>query len=287
MRVAHIIMAHKGPRQLSRMIERLAHPQFDFYIHVDAKVQLDKFKLLNHKPNIFFIQNRKKCNWGGWSFTRAIISCLTEIIDKGMDYDFFNLLSAQDYPIIGADHIYRYFEQRKGQNFIYFDAPDSLWWKEAAKRYKYYHLTDSNTPGKYLIQKIANAFLPERKFPDEMELYGGSNASWWTISGECARYLVHKVPQNSRLDRFLKYCWGTDEFVITTIVMNSSFREQTVNENFRYIDWSEGGGHPRFLESKDFDKIVNSGMMFARKFDAEKDSRILDLLDSHIGINKN
>ena len=282
MRIAHVIMAHKGPEQMLRMIDRMSHPQFDFYIHVDAKTQLNGFDMLRNRTNVFFIRNRKKCNWGGWSFTKAIISTLAEIIDGGTDYGFFNLLSGQDYPLISPDQIYQYFEQRKGQNFIRYSAEDSAWWEEATARYGYYHFTDSNIPGKYLIQKLTNALLPKREFPDRMKLYGGSHASWWTISGQCAMHLVHKVSRNSRLDRFLKYCWGTDEFVITTIIMNSPFKEQTVNENFRYIDWSEGGGHPKILETGDFDKIVNSGMMFARKFDAEKDSVILDLLDSQI-----
>ncbi|MNL64977.1 hypothetical protein D3C87_1892530 [compost metagenome] len=64
--------------------------------------------------------------------------------------------------------------------------------------------------------------------------------------------------------------------------MNSPFKAQTVNDNLRYIDWAEGEAHPNILRYEDLNKIRDSGMMFARKFDIEIDTSILDALDHHI-----
>ncbi|MDB5157948.1 MAG: hypothetical protein JWR50_2655, partial [Mucilaginibacter sp.] len=44
-------------------------------------------------------------------------------------------------------------------------------------------------------------------------------------------------------------------------------------------DWSEGNARPKLLGVGDFDHIKDSGMFFARKFDQEIDSRILDKID--------
>ncbi|PYF70752.1 core-2/I-Branching enzyme [Pedobacter nutrimenti] len=282
MRIAHLIMAHKAPLQLSRLIDRMNHSQFDFYVHVDLKTPIEGFEFLLEKKNVYLIDSRSLCNWGGWSFTRAILNSMGEILSKDIDYGFINLLSGQDYPLKPAGVIYNYFKQRPGQNFIYYDASEkSYWWKEASSRYEKYHFTDLTIKKKYLFQLLLNVFSPKRKFPLNLHLYGGSNASWWTISSDCARYVLQAINTNEHLQNFLKYCWGTDEFVITTLIMNSEFKEQTINNNFRYIDWSEGKAHPKFLGKEDFDQLKENVLFFARKFDQEKDPEILDQIDQH------
>jgi hypothetical protein len=52
--------------------------------------------------------------------------------------------------------------------------------------------------------------------------------------------------------------------------MNSPYRERVINNNYRYVDWSEQKAHPKVLDTGDFDKLKESSMMFARKFDVLK-----------------
>ena len=67
--------------------------------------------------------------------------------------------------------------------------------------------------------------------------------------------------------------------------MNSPFKSEVVNEYKRYIEWkNKDDAHPAILTSEDFPKILNSGMWFARKFDMNVDSKILDMIDKSIGI---
>lgn len=271
-------MAHKNPIQLSRLIDRLQHPNFDIYIHLDKKIELDAFEFLEKTPRVWFIKDRVKCNWGGWNFTKGIVKSMKEVM-ANESYGFINLISAQDYPIYSADQIYNYLIDNKGQNFIYFADKESQWIKEAAYRYQRYHFTDFEFKGKYFFQKILNKIIPKRILPENMKIYGGSNSSWWTISGDCASYVVNKISGNVAFDNFFKYSWGSDEFVITTVIMNSEYREKSINNNFRYIDWSAGGAHPKFLVSDDLPQIINSQMLFARKFDINIDEEILDKID--------
>lgn len=280
MRIAHVIMAHKNPPQLLRLIERLQHPNFDIYIHIDKKVPSDKFKFLTEKTNITFIKNRVECNWGGNNFFKAIINSVSEVLHLNKDYAFINLLSGQDYPIATADDIYNYWGKNPDKNFISYDpSRESDWWKGAVNRYEKYHFTDLHFKWKYLLQKIVNTVLPKRTLPYSFELFGGRNASWWTITGGCAKYLVDELLLDKKLWDFLKYSWCADEFMVCSLIMNSKFRDKAVNHNLRYIDWSEGNARPKLLGIGDFDHIKDSGMFFARKFDQEIDSRILDKID--------
>ncbi len=80
----------------------------------------------------------------------------------------------------------------------------------------------------------------------------------------------------------MKYTWGADEFLIPTIVMNSPFAEKTLNDNLRYIDWSEGGSNPKVFTVKDFTALKNSDKLIARKFDCLLDCEILNAIDQEI-----
>lgn len=280
MRIAHIIMAHKNPEQLMRLVKRLQHPQFDIYIHIDKKVALSHFQMISEEDNVRFIKNRQICNWGGYSFLNAIFHSLNEVLSTSMPYDFINLLSGQDYPIKSNSDIFEYFSHHKGINFISFDDSSvSEWWKHANSRYEKYHFTDFRLKGKYLLQYILNTFSSKRRFPIPLKLYGGSNSTWWTISGACAKYLTELLINNRSLISFLKYTWSPDEFIVASLIMGSDFKEKTINNNLRYIDWSEGKAHPKILLEEDLYSIKNSEMLFARKFDMTIESNIIDHLD--------
>ena len=86
--------------------------------------------------------------------------------------------------------------------------------------------------------------MPYRQFPLDLNLYGSSDSSWWVISAGAAKYLVNFVESNPKLNRFMQFTWGADEFLIATVLMNSPFKDKIANNNLRYIDWSEGGTHP-------------------------------------------
>ena len=50
----------------------------------------------------------------------------------------------------------------------------------------------------------------------------------------------------------------------------------------RFVDWSDGGRSPRVLRDEDYAALMESGMLFARKFDETKDSEIIRRIAAHI-----
>ena len=70
-----------------------------------------------------------------------------------------------------------------------------------------------------------------------------------------------------------------DEFVFQTILFNSIYKEDIVNDNMRFIDWSEGNKNPKTFTAKDVNILLASNQFFARKFDVNVDAEILDLVD--------
>src|SRR5690606_20194266 len=118
MKIAHIIMAYKNPLQVERLVKRLNHPNFDIYIHLDKKVDIKKFEHLVCIERVNFIQNRVLCNWGGFSFVRAITSSVREVLSIEEYYGYINLMSAQDYPLKTNEYIYNFFVKNNCNSFI-------------------------------------------------------------------------------------------------------------------------------------------------------------------------
>jgi len=283
MRLANIIITHKNPGQLERIIKRMEHPDSDFYIHLDKKIDMKGFEYLGQMDSVYFIKNRFVCNWGGYSTLEAMVGSLKEVLDNETEYGFYNLMSAQDYPIKTNEEIHEFFLSNAKKSFIFYENdPTGKWWSEAVYRFKRYHLTDFNFMGKSFLEKMLNKILPERIFPIQGELYGGSKASWWSLNTAVATYLTDVFSAQKELNKFLRFCWGTDEFVIPTILMNSPLKDNIVNNNLRYIEFPDRLANPKILDLEDFDKMMDSNMLFARKFDLDKSLEVLNKIDQYL-----
>ncbi len=278
MRTAHLILAHKSPEQTERLIKKMLHPDFDFYIHLDKKVDMASHSLLANLPNVFFIKDRVDIKWAGYSIVKATFNGIREICATKRDYNFINFISGQDYPLKSASELADFFEKNIGKEFLsYVDFEKE--WQEGLLRYQKYYLSDYTFKGRYLLEKTINYLTPTRKLPYNYHAYGKS--MFWMLSPEAALYVADKVERDPKLRRFFSLSWASDEFVFQTILMNSPFRARIVNENYRYIDWSQGGPHPKLLRTEDFENMKNSGMLFGRKFDLSKDAQIFDLIDAN------
>ena len=279
MRVAHLILTYTDPQLTERLIRNLQHRNADFYIHVDKKNDINQYLYLKGFSNVYFINKRADLKWAGFSTILATFNCIKEIVASGIHYEFINFLSGQDYPLKRADQINSFFQKNTGSEFLsYRDFRNE--WKEGMIRMESYFLNDYQFPGKYLLEKILKRILPKRKIPYDLHPYG--NSMFWMLSPEAAMYVVNTVEGDKKLLRFFSFCWGTDEFVFQTILMNSSYKERIVNNNHRYIDWSAGGASPKTLTISDARQLADSDMLFARKFDLILHPEIIDFIDKQI-----
>lgn len=275
-------MAYKDPPQIERLVRKMSHPDFDFYIHVDTKFDIAPFTYLAQIDRVHLIRNRRKVRWAGYSFTQAVLRSVEEVLNSGKKYDYINTMSGQDYPIRPVEDFYSFIREQQGKNFFAIEEYGSDWWKHAERRVTDYHMTDFDFKGRYQLQFFINQMMPKRKFPFGYTLYGSNRATWWTITRECADYLIGFMKKNPKVRRFAKFTWAPDEFLVPTLIMNSPLRETVVPENYRYFDWSLGGSNPKILTVADYEALAASDCFFARKFDIKVDTAILDMIDSRL-----
>lgn len=278
MKLAHLILAHNEPRQLERLINRLAHPDADIYIHLDLKTDIGPFEHLKNIPNVIFVNNRVKVYWGSFNIVEATLQGFRQIIAAGKEYTHVNLLSGQDYPLQPAAVIHDYLASNTGiafMNYLLFDPE----WPEALPRIREYHFNNLRMAGRFIVQAVVNKVMPKRKMPRGLTPVGRSQ--WFTIPSECIAYILKYWDENSRVRRFIKLTWGPDEFIFQTILYNSTHQNKMVNNDLRYIDWSGGGVSPKTLMIEDADAMLKSGKLFARKLDINKSAELLNYIDEH------
>jgi len=277
MKIAFLILAHKNPKQLQMLLNALQHPAFDFYIHIDQKTNGEPFEYLSTNKNVFFIKKRAKIYWAAFGTIQATLNGFREI--SLANYDYVNVISAQDFPLKSANEIYEYLFKRKGTEFITCQSIEDEW--PVSPRVKKYHLINWRIPGKYRLGDFLTYILPERKFPFDYKIVGRAN--WFTLTTGAIQYSLDFLESNPSVIRYFKYCWGADEFIFSTILYNSLFKDN-IADNLIYVDWSSGLAHPKILTIDDYEALKASGKLFARKFDMETDSLILKKLEELIGV---
>ena len=291
MKVAYIILVHKNPQQVKRLIGSLRHVNVSFYLHVDKKVDSRPFHAVLKDPNdknVFFVGDRAKVYLYGFGIVQATLNAMRKIqeINAGGDLDYVFLISGQDYPIKTNDEIFAFLDRNYGKEFIsYTGMPTSIWFKSGMNRIEEYHLYDVRIG--HRLRRLANAILPRRRFLDGFTPYGG--ATWWCLTYKCVVYLLDFVRNNKKFMKFFKYTHIPDEMFFQTIILNSPFAKDAVGkisgaelgDDQRYLRWSHeyGGAHPEILRKEDLAVLVQSDKLFARKFDMDVDSVILDLID--------
>ncbi|GAB3342698.1 hypothetical protein GCM10027299_57750 [Larkinella ripae] len=279
LKLAHLILAHSQPDQLDRLIRALQHPGADFYVHIDQKADLAQFQKLEKYQNVYLVKKREKVAWGAYSIVKATLNGFEEILASGIPYDYVNLMSGQDYPLKSPEFIHSFLQQQPGTQFMEF-LPVDTEWQEAISRVRNYHFNDYSFPGKHTLARLLNAVLPQRKAPENLTFVGRSQ--WFTITLDAVKYISQYVKSHPNVCQFFRLTWGPDELFFQTILYNSTFKQSLRNDNLRYIDWSEKKASPKTLTLDDEPVLQASGKLFARKFNAVTDAKIMDFLDSTV-----
>jgi hypothetical protein len=274
-----LILVHANSPLLKRLINTLSKFNSTIYLQIDLKSNSLFFDEYQKLPNVFFIKKRISITWGAYSQVQGMVNSFKEIIEHNNKDQYVSVISGQDYPLMNCDEMNRFLAANQGKAFMEF-YPIYDEWTEAIMRLEKFHLTDFLFLGKSKIESLLNFILPKRVPPKELVYVGRS--SWFTVTVEHLSFIVDFLETKPSIKRFFSLTWGCDEIIFQTILFNSKYQSQMVNNNLRYIDWTLGGSRPKILRMQDADQIGMSGKFFARKFDTNVDSQILDWIDDNL-----
>lgn len=276
MKQAFLICAHKDMDQLNGLVRQLCDPDFRVYVHLDRKSALDPAQL---HPTARLVCERVAVRWGDVSQVESVLASVRQILLEVPDFDKLILISAQDFPLLPNQLLKAELARMRGYELIETAPIAASGWR-VMHRYAYFH-RDSGRLAERLACVAANRALRllgrTRHLPDGFVPYGGS--CWWTLSRNCVRELLRLADAHPRLLRFCRSVQSPDELFFQTLVMHSRFAGRVLPQNFRYIQWPQGGAcHPKVLDEGDFERIRASGAHFCRKLDSHASAALLSRL---------
>lgn len=303
----YLILAHKNPLQLGRMIERLDDGASKFFIHLDAKTPIEPFAACLEGAHIRFIEPRERCVWGDFSIVRATIH-LMEAASK--EQGIFILMSGQDYPIQSQGYINAFLESNKGFDFIEIEPLEEKWKPKMVKdKLEHYHILHSEERGNSncyapfahcsVFQKLRTlthllkgrlsqknfrllCSLPKRVAPFERQ-YAGSQ--FWAFSERTFYAVLNYIREHKAvLEGYYKYTSSPDEIYFHSVLMDLVAKDSTIKlkDPITYVNYFRKNN---VFVTEDFEKLSSAkGKLFARKFDTDIDIEILNKLDY---LNKN
>jgi hypothetical protein len=279
---AYLILAHKNPQQLSRLVRALMYDDVYIIIHIDKKVRPDEFSnLLPVSDNVIF-SRQKQVSWGGFGMIEATLEMMRTMYACNIQPDYVHLISGQDFPLQPYGEILRFFRENRGKNFLEAHTIPSPRLSELGLnriQYKWF-VEDEGCPRAAQLVDIQRQRNMIRSFFDDIQPYNGSQ--WWSLTGDCVQWLYQTCRPGNRLYDFYKYTFCPDEMLFHTMLLNSEWKDSITDNNLRCINWNTGPEYPKIWRRGDFDSLTASGKLFARKFDDTVDNAVLDKLEVYM-----
>lgn len=274
---AYLIMAHNNFYCLEKLLMLLDDARNDIFLHIDAKVKnfdFAKFQSLCTRANVIYPEKRINVQWGTQSQVKTEMLLFETASACGL-YHYYHLISGADLPLKTQDEIHAFFAKEEN-SYLFYEEITSQWNYFRVSRFNilvgkdgpiwgrikaYLHLAQD----KLSIDRVKNTGLQIKK---------GSN--WCSVNQDAVNILLANRREILKLTRF-SIC--ADEIYKQTFLLY--YGHPVVNNDLRRVNF-QGGSHPQIYRTEDFDMLLQSGRLFARKFDENVDKEIIDMIFRHI-----
>jgi len=279
MSVAYFIMAHHKPSMLLRMMNAIYSEENIYLIHIDSRADDEMLNLARNlqcsNDNIHLLPSRF-LNWGGWSLVQAELDAIRYLLNWNPNWTHLINLSGQDFPLVRQNQVISFLNDNRETNFVLAQPTDPNMMK--------------GLQGAYVIEDIKKfQRLGEREpfesyFAENITQYNGSQ--WKIITRSFAKYASESYLSFEMQD-YYRYTFTPDEFFFPTLIKNSPFANTVVSNIKRFIrmekdDYSKN--HATLLTIDELGSLFNNDTFFARKFDDEVDSRIVDVIEKMLAL---
>ncbi len=286
---AYLILAHKCDYTLQSLISMLDHPMNDIFLHMDIKCkQYNENIMPKCVYSGFTLVDRTNVSWGGYSQINAELVLLKAAVNKEK-YLYYHLLSGEDLQIKTNEYIQNFFKENNGKEFIRFQSEDFKYWERVRYYYFFQEKAGRNLNIWRLIDKFLVCFQRMIRINRHRGIAFQKGTNWFSITDKLARYIISR-------EEWIKYTFAytraCDEIFIQTLVnCNDEFKRNLYHLQYdndshaimRKIDWERG--NPYTFTVADYQELMESEMLWARKFNCIIDQEIIDLIKERLGVS--
>lgn len=317
MKIAFIILNHREPTQLLRLVSTLKSelPDAPVVIHNDRfKVDIQE-SLIGGFRDTHLLTSDWPISWGDFSCVASEWRSMAWMVEN-LQFDWLILLSCQDYPIkplaslkgflssVSADALLaatpigklesRRDRRDRNRRYLYKYRPVRQASEVGVVAARWRRCVRENSGLLVDIVNNMQPWLQIYKFPDQMPWRVGWRAlhapftrdapcwfgsHWLSLSSKAVDYVVSYAQEHPEYARYCRNTIIPEESATPTLVCNApGFRVDP--RELHYVRWSNPhSGHPDTFVTRDLPELLATREYFARKFDMATDSTILDELD--------
>lgn len=287
MKFAYLIMAHNNPEQLEVLLNLLDRKDNDIYLHIDKKCNdISPCNILKcvRSASLHIYRKYKICHAG---YSQTV--CQTYLLEQACQtyHDYYHLISNADLPLKSNNFIVNFFEKNNGKEFIHFESKNYTE-KENCKYYYFFNFLIYKTHGsvKRFFSRMEHISIHvQKKLGVSRKFYCGAN--WYSITHSLA---TDFCKQKKEMLRKVKWTISSDELILQTFIKsvsngNYSLYSETMSgydysSLNRKIDWYRGS--PYVWRIADYNELINSPAIFARKFDITVDRKIIQEIANYV-----
>lgn len=286
-RMAFLISAYTEPKSLHALIRKLDHMlEADFFVHIDLKVDEQPFRCgLDDLPNVSFIKDRVRVYWGGYSQVKMQMAMIKAMLLSNVRYTRVINLTGTDYPVAGK----RTLVEKLGNTQIEYISGFDIGREPKSKKgrmeekYSYFYYMDSHRFIRGAIKRLRIPRLSYRK--SHMPMYFGSE--YWALTYDCIKELYWSYLKNETLQRLLRYSFVPSETWIHTLFFNSKWSDRAIQKPsvactdliaLSPVTYFKYEKKIKILDENDYDDIMNSKRLFARKIIVGKSDKLITML---------
>ena len=297
MNIAYLISAHTDAPQLARLIKAL-HANAEFFIHIDRKSDIAPFKEAISAPNVHFIEKRVDVRWGTLIEVEYQMALIRAAVEYPIHFDHIFFLSGMDYPLWSNEQISKWLEEQGDKEILQGICMNTAFIQGQQRnlytlRRPLFRLFNNkwNQRLSILSRKLLGALGFRKKLYFEVNgntwnLYKGS--AWWCISEELAAYVLKMYWDCPEIRRYFQDSFGQAETLIQTIAFNSpEWAPRCILSEGEYpgldaltpLHYIVYEPVIQVMEEKDLPALMQSGRMFARKFQSKKSEEVIEMID--------
>lgn len=279
-----LILAHKQPDLLRRILSVLAAPNHYFVINVDSKyknIQEFRNKLCGIANVTIVSYSVFHCDF---SHLEALLAMFKKAIAIG-NIDYYHVISGQDYPLRSNEQFDSFFESTD-HSFMWIDRETPQIRKDRDYFQNAWHFNKLNKYSSkvyhgFKVGIILGYILRRKSIPG----YSGG-WDWFSWHSSVVDYFFSYLEEHPNYVKRYNYTMTPTEHIFHTVVAEKLKELRIESDNpLRYVSWNPKREvsttyRPYNLNELDYPFVINSKAFFCRKVDEKESNKLLDMIDA-------
>lgn len=282
MKHAYLIIAHHEFTLLKFLLKALDDPRNDIYIHFDKKSK-DIPSLQCEFSRLFILDKQIDIRWGHVSQIEAEYVLFEAAYKMKNEYSRYHLISGTHFPLKNQTEIHDFFKIYENEEVLNFIYTNSYEVNMKLGRYHFFlkNYNNKNNVKKKMFQLLWHILLKLqytfniKKIEPNVTIKANN---WVSLTPKAVAFIIQ---EKSKILKEFKWTFCGDEYFVPYLLETNQTEYEILNDKRLLYNEFLDNGSPRIINDDDYNFLVQSDYLFARKF-SESNLSVVKKLLKHI-----